>query len=172
MTAQRAGKRTPPDSTVAPRRDRAPRPEPRSVLRSRDIVPLAALGMRARPARAMLSAAGVALGIATMVAVFGISSSSRAQLVAEIDALGTNLLTVTPGQALVGQTITLPRTAPVMVRRIGPVIAASAIGDVNASVYRNDRISPANTEAITVYAADTSLLATLQGHLARGSFLS
>src|SRR6266481_7618541 len=131
MTAQRAGKRTPPDGTVAPqdraprqdrvprqdraqrrgrapRRDRAPRPEPRSVLRSRDIVPLAALGMRARPARAMLSAAGVALGIATMVAVFGISSSSRAQLVAEIDALGTNLLTVTPASSFASPNAALP----------------------------------------------------------------
>jgi hypothetical protein len=48
------------------------------------------------------------------------------------------------------------------VTRIGPVIAASAIGDVNAEVYRNNRISPANTNAITVYSADTSLLRTLQ----------
>src|SRR5689334_15216776 len=66
----------------------------RSVLRTRDIVPIAAIGILARPARALLSAAGIALGIATMVAVFGISASSRAQLIAEIDALGTNLLTV------------------------------------------------------------------------------
>jgi len=120
----------------------------------------------------VLSAAGIALGIATMVSVLGISSSSRAQLVAEIDALGTNLLTVTPGQSFVGQTVTLPSAAPAMVRRIGPVTAASAIGDVNAGVYRNDRIPSVNTEAITVYAADTHLLTTLQGQLARGAFLS
>src|SRR6266851_4093570 len=69
-------------------------PGPRSRLLARDIGPLAALGLRSRPLRAVLSAAGVALGIATMVAVLGISSSSRAQLVAQIDALGTNLLTV------------------------------------------------------------------------------
>jgi putative ABC transport system permease protein len=143
-----------------------------STLRMRDLGPLAALGMRARPARAILSAAGVALGIATMVAVFGISSSSRAQLVAEIDALGTNLLTVTPGQSFSGQNLSLPATAPAMVRRIGPVLAASAIGDVQASVYRNDRIPAVNTEAITVYSAGTGLLGTLQGHMARGRFLS
>ena len=143
-----------------------------STLRARDIGPLAALGMRARPARAMLSAAGIALGIATMVAVFGISNSSRAQLVAEIDALGTNLLTVNPGQSFTGQDLSLPATAPAMVRRIGPVLAASAIGDVQASVYRNDRIPAVNTEAITVYSAGTGLLGTLQGHMAQGRFLS
>jgi putative ABC transport system permease protein len=143
----------------------------RSRLRVADIGPLAALGLRSRPLRAVLSAAGVAVGIATMVAVFGIASSSRAQLVAEIDALGTNLLTVTPGQSFGGQPVTLPGTAPAMVRRIGPVAAVSAIGDVNANVYRNNRISTADTEAITVYSAGTSLMSTLQGHLAAGRFL-
>jgi len=145
---------------------------PRSRMRALDAWPLAVLGLASRPARAILSAVGVSLGIATMVAVLGISGSSRAQLVAEIDALGTNLLTVTPGQAFSGQTVTLPASAPVMVSRIGPVIAASAIGDVNASVYRNDRISSANTNAITVYAAQPNLLVTLQGHVADGSFLN
>src|SRR5690348_2950136 len=145
---------------------------PGSVLRARDIGPLAFLGLLSRPVRAVLSAAGVALGIATMVAVLGISSSSRAQLIAEIDALGTNLLTVTPGQTITGLTFSLPKSAPAMVRRIGPVLAASAIGDVQAAVYRNDRIPSANTEAITVYCADTSLLTTLQGHMAKGRFLS
>src|SRR3984893_5031960 len=107
---------------------------PRSGLRTRDIGPLAALGLRSRPLRAVLSAAGVALGIATKVAVLGISSSSRAQLVAQIDALGTNLLTVTPGQSFSGHTGALPAAAPAMVKRIGPVLATSAIGDVNANV--------------------------------------
>src|SRR5215510_8544783 len=171
MTAQHASRRAHPGGTGASQ-DRDSRSEPRSVLRVRDIGPLAALGMRTRPARAILSAAGVALGIATMVAVFGISSSSRAQLVAEIDALGTNLLTVTPGQSFSGEDLTLPMTAPAMVRRIRPVLAASAIGDVHASVYRNDRIPAVNTEAVTVYSADTSLLKTLQGQMARGRFLS
>lgn len=158
------------------RRRTAPRPAgpvpPRSRMRAVDAWPLAVLGLASRPARAVLSAVGVALGIATMVAVLGISDSSRAQLVAEIDALGTNLLTVTPGQSFSGQNVTLSASAPAMVSRIGPVIAASAIGDVNASVYRNDRISAANTNAITVYAAQTNLLATLQGRLADGTFLN
>src|SRR6266567_1889914 len=134
-TPPRSATAPPRRSIVPPRRATAQRPAPvspvRSVLRARDVGPLAALGIRTRPARAVLSAAGVAFGIATMVAVFGISSSSRAQLVAEIDALGTNLLTVTPGQSFTGQNLTLPAVAPAMVRRIGPVLADSAIGDVD-----------------------------------------
>jgi len=144
----------------------------RSRLRATDTWALAAHGVAGRPVRALLSALGIALGVATLVAVLGISSSSRAQLIAQIDALGTNLLTVTPGQSLGGGQAVLPGTAPAMVRRIGPVQSAAALGDVSANVYRNDRIPAANTDAITVFSAQTNLLQTLQGHLARGRFLN
>ena len=144
----------------------------RSRLRAADVSSLALLGLRARPARTALSAAGIAVGIATIVAVLGIATSSRAQLVAEIDALGTNLLTVTPGQSFGGPAPTLPAGSTAMVARIGPVVSASAIGDVNANVYRSDAISSANTEAVTVYSAGANLLAAVEGHLYRGRFLS
>jgi putative ABC transport system permease protein len=144
----------------------------RSRLRAPDVWNLARLGLTGRPLRALLSAVGIALGVATLVSVTGISSSSRAQLIAEIDALGTNMLTVTPGQPLSGGQASLPATAPAMVARIGPVQSAAAIGDVAASVYRTDRIPAANTDAITVYSASTGLLRTVQGHLARGTFLN
>jgi len=145
---------------------------PRSRLRPADVGSLARMGLTGRPLRALLSAVGIALGVATLVAVTGISGSSRAQLIAEIDALGTNMLTVTPGQSLTGGQAVLPATAPAMVARIGPVQSAAAIGDVAANVYRNDRISAANTNGITVYSAGTNLLRTVQGHLARGTFLN
>jgi putative ABC transport system permease protein len=144
----------------------------RSRVLRRDLAPLAWLGLRSRPIRTLLSATGVALGIATMIAVLGISSSSRAQLLAQIDTLGTNLLTVTPGQSFSGQGVTLPVSAPAMIRRIGPVLGASGIGEVNANVYRNDRISPANTNAVTVYTVQPGLLTTLQATLAHGEFLN
>jgi putative ABC transport system permease protein len=140
-----------------------------SRLRASEVPRLAALGLRGRPVRAVLSAAGVALGIATMVAVLGISASSRAQLIAQIDALGTNLLTVTPGTF--DQNGSLPPQAAAMARRIGPVLSASAIGDVNAHVYRNDRIPVVNTNAIAVYSAFPDLLSAVRGRLAAGSFL-
>jgi putative ABC transport system permease protein len=120
----------------------------------------------------MLSAAGIAVGIATIVAVLGVSSSSRSQLIAQIDALGTNLLTVTPGQSFGGQAGRLPPSAAAMVARIGPVQSASAIRAVNANVYRSNRVPVANTNAIAVYAADPNLLSTLQGRVYRGRFLN
>jgi len=146
----------------------------RSHLGARDVFRLATLGLRGRPARAVLSAAGIALGVATVVGVLGISTSSRAQLISEIDALGTNLLTVSPSPSISGGTPTLPARAPAMVRRIGPVQSASALGAVGGGVaiYRTDRIPAVNTDAVSVYAAQPTLLSTLQGHVARGRFLN
>jgi putative ABC transport system permease protein len=143
-----------------------------SRMRPADLWPVAVAGLVIRPARSVLSALGIAVGIATMVAVLGISASSRSQLVAEIDALGTNLLTVTPNQSYTSSTATLPVTAPGMIARIGPVIDAAAIGDVQANVYRSNQIPAANTNAITVYWAGPGLLHTLQGQMAKGSFLT
>jgi putative ABC transport system permease protein len=141
-------------------------------MRPADLWPVAVAGIVIRPARSVLSALGIALGIATMVAVLGISASSQAQLIAEIDALGTNLLTVTPGQSFPGSDSALPATAQSMIARIGPVIGAAAIGDVPANVYRSDQIPAANTNAISVYWAGPGLLHTLQGQVAQGSFLT
>jgi putative ABC transport system permease protein len=141
-------------------------------LRPADVARLAIAGLRGKPVRAVLSALGVALGVATMVAVLGVSASSRAQLVAEIDSLGTNLLTAQPSALLGAQNATLPAAAPAMAARIGPVISVGAVGTVNASIYKNDRIPAADTEAISVDAASPSLLGTVEGHLYRGRFLN
>ncbi len=141
-------------------------------LRSPDVARLAIAGLRGKPVRAVLSALGVALGVATMGAVLGISASSRAQLVAEIDSLGTNMLTAQPSALLGAQNATLPAAAPAMAARIGPVISVGDVGTVNASVYKNDRIPAADTEAISVEAASPSLLGTVEGYLYRGRFLN
>ena len=141
-------------------------------LRPADVARLAIAGLRVNPARAVLSALGVALGVATMVAVLGISVSSRAQLVAQIDTLGTNMLTAQPSALAGTQNAVLPALAPVMAARIGPVIAVGAVGAVSASIYKNDRIPAADTESISVEAASPGLLGTVEGHLARGRFLN
>ena len=147
-------------------------PAGRSGLRAADVARLAMAGLRARPVRAVLSAVGVALGVATMVAVLGISASSQAQLVAEIDSLGTNMLTVQPSPLVGAQNAALPASATAMAARIGPVISVGAVGTVNASIYKNNRIPAADTEAVSVEAASPSLLATVEGHLSRGRFLN
>jgi putative ABC transport system permease protein len=141
-----------------------------SRLRPADVAGLAATGLRSRRLRSALSAVGVALGVATLVAVLGISAGQ--QLVAEIDQLGTNLLIATPGSPFGAPASPLPDTAPAMAARIGPVQSASAVGEVGASVYRNDHVDPADTGALSVVAVRPGLLGTLQGTVRAGSFLN
>src|SRR3954466_12014525 len=89
----------------------------RSRMLWRDIAAAGPVGLRTRRLRAALSALGIAIGIAAMVAVLGISESSKADLLAEIDRLGTNLLNVAPGQSFLGDPAVLPESAAAMLRR-------------------------------------------------------
>ncbi|MEO3855024.1 ABC transporter permease [Acrocarpospora sp. B8E8] len=137
-----------------------------------DQVRVGASGLRARPARVILSALGIAIGIATMVAVVGISSSSKARLLAELDELGTNLLRVTPGQTLFGETANLPAESLAMVRRIGPILTAGSTGDTGEPVFRSDRIPATQTSGLTVRAASLDLLDSLQTAVRHGAWLN
>ena len=123
--------------------------------------------------RVVLSAVGIAIGIAAMVAVLGISASSQAGLQATLDKLGTNLLTVTPGSTMFGRDAKLPTESPAMVGRIGPVTSVTATGAVGgAGVYRNDRIPAGQTGGIAVLAARTDLLGTVGGTVRSGTWLN
>src|ERR671927_24466 len=96
-----------------------------------DLVRLATIGVRTRRLRAALSALGIAIGVAAIVAVLGLSASSQAGILAQIDRLGTNLLTVTNGQTLFGETASLPLAAPAMIARIGPVTHVEETGSID-----------------------------------------
>jgi putative ABC transport system permease protein len=146
-------------------------PQARLRLRPSDVLSVGAVGLRTRRVRAALTALGIAIGIAAMVAVLGISASSKADLLAELDRLGTNLLQVTPGQSFLGRDAKLPTDAPAVIRRVGPVQAAAATASVSANVRRSDWISPLETGGISVQAAEPTLLETLQGRLRSGTFL-
>ena len=142
-------------------------------LRPADLLRLGGSGLRARPLRAVLSALGIAIGIAAMTAVVGISSSRRADLDRALAALGTNLLTVAPGNTMFGEAATLPDTAVAMVKRIGPVQSATATGAVaDTNVYRTDKIRPAETSGLGVLAARLDLLRTVGAALSSGSWLN
>ncbi|MFL6127337.1 ABC transporter permease [Actinophytocola sp.] len=127
--------------------------------------------MRTRPLRAILSALGIGIGIAAMVAVVSIPASSQQALREQLAALGTNLLTAAPGQTIMGADASLPTSAVPMVARIGPVTGVSATGDVDTTVRRTDRIDVAETSGISVLAARTDLLRLIRGTLHRGKFL-
>jgi putative ABC transport system permease protein len=138
-----------------------------------DLVREGSHGLRTRPLRVFLSALGIAIGIAAMVAVVGISSSSRADLDALLDQIGTNLLTVTPGRTVFGQDAQLPKESIPMIDRIGPVTKASGIGQVtDAYVYRNDRIPEEETNSIAVVAARIDLPETVSATVASGTWLN
>jgi putative ABC transport system permease protein len=140
-------------------------------MRRRDLLGVGSLGLRTKRSRAVLTALGIAIGIAAMVSVVGISASSRADLLAQLDRLGTNLLQVQPGQNGFGQDAKLPTTAPAMIRRIPPVESAAATRTVPVTVRRTDRVDKAETGGIEVVATEAQLLATLGGSLQSGRFL-
>jgi putative ABC transport system permease protein len=143
-----------------------------SRLRPADIARVASVGLRTRRLRAALSALGIAIGVAAIVAVLGLSQSSANGLISEIDALGTNLLTVTNGQTLAGQTAELPKSAPAMIGRIGPVTAVQDTGATGANAYRSPLISSVDTNALNVQAATLQLLSAVGTSIARGSYLN
>jgi putative ABC transport system permease protein len=145
----------------------------RRRLRPEDLGRLASVGLRTRKLRASLSALGIAIGVAAIVAVLGLSSSSQAGLLAEIDQLGTNMLTVENGQTLFGQPAELPVAAPAMIERIAGVTAVEDTAYVpNVDVYRSPLIPAIDTNALSVQAASLGLLSATGDTVAHGAFLN
>lgn len=145
----------------------------RSAVRPGDTLRTALTGLRYRRTRAALSALGIAIGIAALVAVLGITRSSQSALLAEIDQLGTNLLTVTNGQTLDGREAELPATATAMIRRVDGVEQAAPTAILGtARVYRTNRVPVFDTGGLAARAADPALLAVLGGRLRQGVFLN
>lgn len=143
-----------------------------SKLAPADAVRAAGIGLRTRRLRSLLSALGIMIGIGAMVAVLGLSESSKSDLIAQLDRLGTNLLEVQAGTGIGLGPGELPDVAPVMVSRIGPVetvAAVASVGDVR--VYKNDLVPTGRSGGLSVLAVDTNLLGTLQGSMDAGFFL-
>lgn len=138
-----------------------------------DLLRLSSVGLRTRKLRAALSALGIAIGVAAIVAVLGLSASSQAGLLAEIDRLGTNMLTVSNGTTLFGQPAELPEQAPAMIGRIAEVTAVQDTSYVtNVNVYRSPLIPSIDTNALAVQAASLGLLQATGDTLAHGHFLN
>ena len=155
----------PPAAGTAPGKPRS------SKLHPADLVGLGAIGLRASRVRAALTMIGIAIGIAAMVGVLVISESSRSDLLAQLDRLGTNMLRVTAGQTLFGGEAALTPEARAMIERIGPVESASAVATVDATVRRTDYIDEGRTGGISVTAADLDLLETLRAEVGLGHWL-
>ncbi len=141
-------------------------------LRAVDLARLASVGLRTRKLRASLSALGISIGVAAIVAVLGLSASSSAGLLAEISRLGTNLLTVTQGQNFEGQTAELPDAAPAMIGRMAAVTAVQDTGTVDVDVYRSPLIPSIQTNALSVQAASLGLPSALATSVYEGHYLN
>lgn len=142
-----------------------------SRLRPADVLTVGSSGLRTRKMRTALSALGITIGIAAMVGVLGISESSRADLRAQIEALGTNLLTVTPSGGFGGGDGVLPEEAVAKIGRVGPVQRVADVVELEQTVLRSDLVNPNETGGISVMAADLDLLQTLNGEVASGVWL-
>ncbi|MBO0747969.1 MAG: ABC transporter permease, partial [Acidimicrobiaceae bacterium] len=141
-------------------------------LGPRDWARLASVGLRTRRLRAALSALGIAIGVGAIVAVLGLSSSSQAALLDEISRLGTNLLTVTNGQTLTGDTAELSTSAPAMIGRIGPVYDVQDTGSTSANAYRSPYVPSIDTNALSVVASSVGLPGVVGTRVAQGVYLN
>jgi putative ABC transport system permease protein len=142
-------------------------------LRPADQMRVASIGIRARRLRAALSALGIAIGTAAIVAVLGLSASSQAGLLAEIDRLGTNLLTANTGQSFSGGAAQLPIAAPQRISHLPDVEQVAHVGAIGtANVYRSPLIPVVNTNALKVRAASLNLPEVIGTGVARGRWLN
>ena len=145
----------------------------RRRLRPSDLTRLSIVGLRTRKLRAGLSALGISIGVAAIVAVLGLSASSQAGLLAEINQLGTNLLTVSNGQSLTGGTAELPTAAPGMIAAISSVQRVQSTGTVvGANAYRNPYVPSVDSNGLAVQAASLKLLPIVATSVAQGHYLN
>ena len=141
-------------------------------LRPRDVLRVSSIGIRTRKVRAALSALGIAIGTASIVGVLGLSSSSQAGLLAEIDSLGTNLLTVSTGRDLSGDAAALPVDAPDRIGRIADVTDVESTAAIDIPIYRNPFIPAVNTNSLALRAATPGLPDAIGAAIAHGDFLN
>ena len=141
-----------------------------SRFRLGDVFSAGAGSLTRRGARSALSALGVSIGIAALVAVLGLSESSRAQLDDELSRLGTNLLVVTPGTGFGTQTATLDPAAGDRINHISAVQHSSVVSAMSTTLLRNQWMSTNDTRGVSLVAADDTLLNTLSGTVAHGAW--
>lgn len=145
----------------------------RSRLRPRDLLALGSHGLRARPMRAVLSSLGIAIGIAAMVSVIGISTSSQALVKDKMAELGVNLLTVQGGTDLMGQETPLPEASLALIRRVPGVLHAGSTAILDSvNVYRSEHIERSRTGGLSVAAADLGLLEAAGAQILSGAWLN
>lgn len=145
----------------------------KSRLRASDLFALGFQGLRACPMRAVLSSLGIAIGVAAMIAVIGISTSSQAAIKDKLSELGTNMLTVSGGTDMLGEEVPLSKDAVALMRRIPGVESVGSTGLLkDVHVFRSPEIEKSRTGGLTVLAADLELLEATGATMLSGTWLN
>jgi len=144
----------------------------KNKLRLRDLFFVALYGVKARKGRAAMTSIGIGIGIAAIVAVTGISSSGRADLLATLESLGTNLIKASPQAGFFGSQEELPDGVIGMVERIGPVEEVTSTTQADLLVRRTDFISEFEGGGISTVVTSSELLDVIGGNLSEGRFIT
>ena len=140
-------------------------------LKIKDLFFVALYGVRARRGRAALTSIGIGIGIAAIVAVTGISASGRADLLATLESLGTNLIKASPQAGFFGTQEKLHDGVVGMVERIGPVEEVTSTTQTDLIVRRSDFISEFEGGGISTIVTSPELLQVVGGNLIEGRFI-
>ncbi len=140
-------------------------------LKIKDLFFVALYGVRARRGRAALTSIGIGIGIAAIVAVTGISASGRADLLATLESLGTNLIKASPQAGFFGTQEKLPDGVVGMIERIGPVEEVTSTTQTDLIVRRSDFISEFEGGGISTIVTSPELLQVVGGNLIEGRFI-
>jgi putative ABC transport system permease protein len=144
----------------------------KNKLRLKDLFFVALYGVKARKGRAAMTSIGIGIGIAAIVAVTGISSSGRADLLATLESLGTNLIKASPQAGFFGSQEELPEGVIGMVERIGPVEEVTSTTQADLLVRRTDFISEFEGGGISTVVTSSELLDVIGGNLTEGRFIT
>ncbi len=145
----------------------------RSKLRIVDVVSQAVRGLTSRKLRTALTALGISIGIASLIAIQGITEANQADAKAEIDALGSDFLFITPGTGVGEEAELLPYASAMLETHIDELEYVAALYPVDARARRNELVPEVQTGGVTVSAltaADLDLLEPVNGSVAFGRF--
>ncbi len=140
-------------------------------LRTVDLFFVALYGVKARKGRTAMTSIGIGIGIAAIVAVTGISSSGRADLLATLESFGTNLIKASPQAGFFGTQESLPEGVLGMVERIGPVEEVTSTTRADLLVRRSNFISTFEGGGISTLITSEELLEVIGGSLVEGRFI-
>ena len=147
---------------------------PGSRLRARDAISLGTLGLRTRKGRTAMAAIGIAIGVASLIALVGIINSGEADAQRDLLEQGIDVLELTPGTSFADEPVLLPGAAAAIDTHMRDVVkVVASIRRVPATLRKTDFIPEVETGGIRLFAVnadDLDLLVPLRGGVAHGRF--